>query len=486
METSSEYENSGQKDIPFNIMDTKEEIRKSLIWPILQIVVSASVVVLGIIVILAVLGISLPFSIVFRMHSGTIASPDRSVFQCSGGCEYKIVETIPDQLIVNPTFSDTTQTWLEIINNSKERVRLVVFYWDMSNNVTNYGDNGNKIMDAIQKRAKEIKIQVVQYKHSNQFPDEPDLSNLRKWGVEIVEIDWESAFGGVLHTKMLIGDDKEFYIGSANMDWKALNQVKELGIHIKCECLTKDANIMFDKYYHLGTELKSSFKDFQGWPQKLMTAISMNTPLNAQFNNQDGTVFITAAPKLLANPGRTNDLDALRDTILTAKDHVYISVMDYMPLAFYGEPHHWWGEIDDTIRDAFVRGSNIKMLIGKWDHTANVQINGLRSLAHFGQNFCNNTLFNDKKWCNSTLEIRQYVVPDPIGYEKFPYTRVNHAKFMVTEKRAFISTSNWGKDYYYNTAGATLVSTHSNVIQDLETIFLRDWNSIYASPLPLI
>ena len=32
-----------------------------------------------------------------------------------------------------------------------------------------------------------------------------------------------------------------------------------------------------------------------------------------------------------------------------------------------------------------------------------------------------------------------------------PYTRVNHAKFMVTEKQVYIGTSNWSADYFLST-----------------------------------
>ena len=30
---------------------------------------------------------------------------------------------------------------------------------------------------------------------------------------------------GVLHTKMWLVDEKHFYVGSANMDWRSLTQV---------------------------------------------------------------------------------------------------------------------------------------------------------------------------------------------------------------------------------------------------------------------
>ncbi|KAH9380129.1 hypothetical protein HPB48_000738 [Haemaphysalis longicornis] len=46
---------------------------------------------------------------------------------------------------------------------------------------------------------------------------------------------------GVLHTKFWIVDSKHAYIGSANMDWRSLTQVKEVGLLIEnCSCIAKD------------------------------------------------------------------------------------------------------------------------------------------------------------------------------------------------------------------------------------------------------
>jgi hypothetical protein len=45
-----------------------------------------------------------------------------------------------------------------------------------------------------------------------------------------------------------------------------------------------------------------------------------------------------------------------------------------------------------------------------------------------------------------------------------PFTRVNHAKFMVTDKKAFVSTSNWIGDYFLTTAGASFVTDHPQVL----------------------
>lgn len=52
---------------------------------------------------------------------------------------------------------------------------------------------------------------------------------------------------GVLHTKLWVIDRKHFYLGSANMDWRALTQIKELGVvGFNCPCVAEDLGKIFD------------------------------------------------------------------------------------------------------------------------------------------------------------------------------------------------------------------------------------------------
>lgn len=64
---------------------------------------------------------------------------------------------------------------------------------------------------------------------------------------------------------------------------------------------------------------------------------------------------------------------------------------------------------------------------------------------------------------------------------------------MVTDNTAYIGTSNWSGDYFINTAGIGIIMTDTEHERDdtngttvraqLESIFLRDWNSQYAVKL---
>lgn len=80
-------------------------------------------------------------------------------------------------------------------------------------------------------------------------------------------------------------------------------------------------------------------------------------------------------------------------------------------------------------------------------------------------------------------------MPTNADQAQIPFARVNHNKYMVTDKVAYIGTSNWIGDYFVNTAGVGLVladptnhnSTQGTIRDDLADIFERDWNSQYAS-----
>jgi phospholipase D3/4 len=70
----------------------------------------------------------------------------------------------------------------------------------------------------------------------------------------------------------------------------------------------------------------------------------------------------------------------------------------------------------------------------------------------------------------------------PINSKGFiAFSRVEHLKYLTGDgDKSFISTSNWGYDYFYNTRGAALLIDGLSAAKILEDIFDRDWNSPYV------
>ena len=66
-----------------------------------------------------------------------------------------------------------------------------------------------------------------------------------------------------------------------------------------------------------------------------------------------------------------------------------------------------------------------------------------------------------------------------------PYTRVNHAKWFVTDLAHYVGTSNWVGDYFTTTAGVGVsLASNAGLLATAEATFQRDWTSQYAVPLP--
>jgi phospholipase D3/4 len=60
---------------------------------------------------------------------------------------------------------------------------------------------------------------------------------------------------------------------------------------------------------------------------------------------------------------------------------------------------------------------------------------------------------------------------------------VDHAKYVVTDRRVNVGTSNMTWDYFSTTAGTSLNSDHPSLVKALQEVFDRDWASPYASRL---
>ena len=74
-----------------------------------------------------------------------------------------------------------------------------------------------------------VKLRIVQNIPNKEFPN-LDSYYLQKMGLaEVQTINVSQLVGeGIMHTKLWVVDQKHFYIGSANMDWRSLTQVRYL------------------------------------------------------------------------------------------------------------------------------------------------------------------------------------------------------------------------------------------------------------------
>ncbi|KAJ6243688.1 phospholipase d - related [Anaeramoeba flamelloides] len=394
-------------------------------------------------------------------------------YDCKDG-EFTILESIPQELDLESA-NLTHKGWIKLIDSATKTLDIACFYMTLSEG-SDYpdanGSFGASVFDAIKRAAdRGVKIRIAENKN-NYETDNIDYKYLLGYSknIKVKILDFTKLIGaGILHTKFMVVDKTNFYVGSANMDWRSLAQVKELGILIfNCECLARDIGKIFSVYWQFGNTTKK-LDQHPNFDDDLATQWNIGNPASVTLNSKKNSVFLASSPPEFSPTGRTQDLDAILHIINNAESSLSLEVMDYMPAYLYQKGNVYWPTLDTAIRNAsFHRNVDIRFLIGKWNHTRPEMYQFFKSLNEL-----------------STVTVKLFIVPDRKG-KQIPFTRVNHAKYAVSEKQVFIDTSNWSADYFMSTAGVSFNSYHKQIINQVQDRFDRDWNSKYTHDLSIL
>ncbi|XP_074075169.1 5'-3' exonuclease PLD3 [Macrotis lagotis] len=405
-------------------------------------------------------------------------SPPNSI--CEDPCQIVLVESIPEGLTFpkGPVHPSISQAWLDLMAGAQHSLDIASFYWTLTNNDTQTQEpsaqQGEEILRQLQSLApRGVSVRVAVSKPRGPQP-QADLQSLLTSGAQVRMVDMQRLTHGVLHTKFWVVDQTHIYIGSANMDWRSLTQVKELGVVVyNCSCLAQDLAKVFEAYWYLG-QPDSSIPS--PWPDNYTTHYNLETPMELHLNGTPAQAFLSSAPPSLCGGGRTPDLRALLSLVNDARQFVYVAVMNYLPIMEYSHPRRFWPAIDDALRRAACeRGVQVRLLVSCWSHSEPALRPFLLSLAALQDNHT-----------HYDVKVRLFVVPSTEAQARIPYARVNHNKYMVTDRSTYVGTSNWSGNYFTQTAGSALVvnqSEASGLHTQLKAVFLRDWDSPYSHTL---
>uniref|UniRef100_A0A8B9WPS1 spleen exonuclease n=3 Tax=Bos TaxID=9903 RepID=A0A8B9WPS1_BOSMU len=403
--------------------------------------------------------------------------------QQKDSCRLVLVESIPQDLrsvAGSPAAQPLAQAWMQLLDAARESVHVASFYWSLTGPDIGVNDSSSQPGEALLQKLQQLLDRNVSLAVATSTPtpakNSTDLQVLESRGAQVRHVPMGKLTGGVLHSKFWVVDGRHIYVGSANMDWRSLTQVKELGAVIyNCSRLAQDLEKTFQTYWVLGTPRAVLPKP---WPQNFSSHINRFQPLRDHFDGVPTTVYFSASPPALCPHGRTRDLDALLAVMGAAQEFLYASVMEYFPTTRFRHPASYWPVLDTALRvAAFSRGVRVRLLVSCWLNTDPRMFPFLRSLQ---------ALSNPA--ANVSMDVKVFIVP--VGnHSNIPFSRVNHSKFMVTEKAAYIGTSNWSEDYFSSTSGVGLVVSQrasgaqlgvSTVQEQLRQLFERDWSSRYA------
>ncbi|XP_036404160.1 uncharacterized protein pld7 isoform X2 [Megalops cyprinoides] len=405
---------------------------------------------------------------------------------CTSDCSFALVESLPEGLEFptgSPILPPISQTWAQMLNQANSTVSIAAFYLTLRASDLNLTEKsalqGEQIFDQLMKlESRGVKLQIA-VNGPESCPQ--DTKELNATGAEVRRVNLQFLTGGIIHTKLWVVDNKHVYLGSANMDWRSLTQVKELGVSVgNCSCLAQDLSRVFGVYWYVGSQERGSLPLY--WPARYSALSSSDRPLHVKLNNVPARVYLSSAPPQLSAQGRTDDLSAILSVISDAQKFIFISVMDYLPFSEFTNPPRFWPAIDSALRAAAcARGVEVNMLVSCWPHSSRSMFIFLQSLLILNQ---------PPLSCN--IGVKVFEVTSTEEQKQIPFARVNHAKYMVTDRAAYIGTSNWSANYFTQTAGVGLVVNQTGidvgegqqtVQSQLQEVFQRDWKSEYAREL---
>ena len=286
-----------------------------------------------------------------------------------------VVESIPDNLtfpdssVSNPS---TTSALGQLLGAAQMNLDVAEYYFDLRPDPPaedGSDDDGKGIWEGLLVTGKRLKaaggaLRIVHNLPDKGFPD-TDTKDLAEAGAaEVRYLDFKKLIGGgIIHSKLWIADKSHFYLGSANMDWQSLRQVKELGIlGLNCPAVAQDLQKLFEIYWYLTTNAVPD-----KFPAIFDTIYNSSNPMKFQtlHPKSEMTAFLVSSPPQFCTKSRTVGIDGLLQVLNSAEKYIHIEVMDYFPAIIYKYPNKYWPIIDDALRRAvFDRGVELRLLVG--------------------------------------------------------------------------------------------------------------------------
>jgi phosphatidylserine/phosphatidylglycerophosphate/cardiolipin synthase-like enzyme len=279
------------------------------------------------------------------------------------------------------------------------------------------------------------------------FPKYPELpARMEKAGALVKKLDLRPTTGGILHAKYFVVDGREAFLGSQNLDWRALDHIQEIGARLREPAAVAAVASLFEA----------------DWTS-LGRADAIHAPGTAATWASSGDVVVRASPRGLLPDEGAWDLPALVAWIDGARRSVDVQLLTYKPASRDGAPFR---ELDDALERASARGVRVRLLVSHWNVREAKDAAGLARLAGL-----------------RGVEVRVIEIPKWSGGE-IEFARVSHAKYMVVDgARAWIGTSNWEGDYFEKSRNVSVFTTRAAAAADLARVFEDGWTSPYTRRL---
>ncbi len=372
--------------------------------------------------------------------------------------QIQLVESVPVQTTLG--LEETARTfpvWYQMIKGAEKSIDMEIFY--LSDKAGTALDTIVQAMVKVARQGVQIRI-IVDARMAGTYPETPDSLN----GVPNISVRRISLYddkGGVMHAKYFIVDDRQVFLGSQNMDWRALEHIHELGIRVENTKLAVLIKQIFDLDWQISRESdQTAPSTLPALPAGMM--INRSNPLRLQNEGEEERLlYPTFSSPFMMYPEMSWDETEIVRLIDSAKTRVEVQLLSYSPVS----RGHFFSIIDNAIRRAAARGVTVRMILSNWN-TRQPGIQYLKSLQVV-----------------PNIEIRISTIPQWSG-GFIPFARVEHCKYLVVDSSlVWLGTSNWSYSYFNSSRNLGLVLESPATNDLVHRIFLKSWDSGYCKTL---
>jgi phosphatidylserine/phosphatidylglycerophosphate/cardiolipin synthase-like enzyme len=352
-----------------------------------------------------------------------------------------LVQSIPVETdLADPALPFAKDVWVAMVRGAKVSFDAAQFY------VTSRPGSALEpvLAELEQAGARGVKVRfLLSVRMLDQDP--ASVARLRRIpGAEVRSFDLAGVAKGILHAKYFVVDGREAFLGSQNFDWRALEQIHELGVRTSEPRLVSGLAELFALDWRFAGDGK-------------LPVFPAPTALAAR-----PVVELVASPPFLTPRTLRPASEALVELIGQAKTSVRVQLLTYSPLA--GQDRYW-PVLDNALRAAAVRGVKVRLLVSDW-------VLGGRALPHLMA-----------LALIPNLEVRVASIPEA-KEGHIPYSRTAHSKYLVVdEAQLALGTSNWEESYFTESRNLELIFRDADLAAQATRIHDRLWNSRYAFPL---
>ncbi len=373
--------------------------------------------------------------------------------------EQFVFESVPSGTTLGHSYiPNTFEVWMEGIGAAEELIQIGAFYFqDRERGRTRLTELLEKL---VERSRTGVRVEILT---DSAIATPPEYLAAEE-NIEVRFASYQQHTDGVMHAKYLIIDGEKIYVGSANLDWRSLEHIREIGLAANDSEVAGQLQTLFEIDWELAAVDEANF-----WEEysPLREPVDYQQLMGEGFSMPEGReLILTATPYRTTPSGIELADEVIIRMINSAERRLFIDLYNYDKWDYYSG--NYWDEIDRAIRRAEARGVDIYMLFPDWalSRTTAAYLKGLAVLDN--------------------VEIRIISIPhcELLGY--VPFSRTSHPKLLIVDSKfAWLGSTNWSYNYFTATRDIDVVTANDQAIQDLQSFFITGFQSEYSETLRL-